>query len=138
MQLKKFWIIAVSLAVVIAQGYTPGEQWSSLTPSATFSCAATEFTSTFGIAVQTISTDCISANKRDLISQIGDGQIQVTAVPTKAGLVFVGESVDITTTLTRTSIITVRERATTTYVGYQASSFNKNPASILSLSLIHI
>lgn len=43
----------------------PSEPWSTLTPSATTSCGATEFTSFFGITVQTITTGSTTV-KRDV------------------------------------------------------------------------
>ncbi|QID86300.1 cik1 suppressing- protein [Saccharomyces pastorianus] len=128
MQLKRIALTAASLTAVSAHGYTPGEPWSTLTPSATVSCAATEFTSTFGIAVQTIAT--ASANvKRGVISQINDGQIQATAGPTLAS-----DSTEITTTLTRTSVITVVKGTIATNVVDSANSSSKSPTSTLAPS----
>ncbi|KOG98462.1 Cis3p DI49_2869 [Saccharomyces eubayanus] len=67
--------VAALSATASAEGYTPGEPWSTLTPTATMSCGATQYTSTFGIAVQAVSS---AKAKRDVISQIGDGQVQAT------------------------------------------------------------
>lgn len=68
---------AALASTVSADGYTPGEPYSTLTPTATYNCGATDYTSSFGIAVQTIG----SGNaKRDAISQIADGQVQATSV----------------------------------------------------------
>ncbi|SJM84690.1 probable Cell wall mannoprotein CIS3 [Zygosaccharomyces bailii] len=77
MQFKNAILVtAASLAsTVSADGYVVGEPWSTLTPSTTYKCGATDSTSTFGIAVQPINS---SVAKRDMISQIGDGQIQAT------------------------------------------------------------
>ncbi|CAI4045854.1 hypothetical protein SUVZ_11G0550 [Saccharomyces uvarum] len=128
MQLKRIALAAASLTAVSAQGYTPGEPWSTLTPSATVLCAATEFTSTFGIAVQTIATASTNA-KRGVISQINDGQVQATAGPALAS-----DNTEITTTLTRTSIITVKENSIATSVVGSANSSSKNPTSTLAPS----
>ena len=68
--------VAALSATASAEGYTPGEPWSTLTPTGSISCGAAQYTSTFGIAVQAIT----SKAKRDVISQITDGQIQATQV----------------------------------------------------------
>lgn len=88
----------VSLAsTVLADGYTPGEPWSTLTPSATLDCGISDYSSTFGIAVQAIKT----VKKRDVVSQITDGQIQATAAAT------VNESVESTITITKSTTTTL-------------------------------
>ncbi|CAI4061324.1 hypothetical protein N7582_001865 [Saccharomyces uvarum] len=88
--------VAALSATASAEGYTPGEPWSTLTPTATMSCGATQYTSTFGIAVQAVSS---SANaKRDVISQIGDGQVQATQASSAAS------SVATTTAATTSSV----------------------------------
>ena len=71
-----------SAATSSVKGYTPGEPWSTLTPSATLECGFTAYSSAFGIAVQPVASASASASKakRNVISQIGDGQIQATAV----------------------------------------------------------
>ncbi|KAL3230586.1 Cell wall mannoprotein CIS3 [Nakaseomyces bracarensis] len=73
MQFKNVAIAAAVASVAAAEGYTPGEPFSTLTPTGTFQCAQPTFSSTFGIAVKPISS---SVAKRDVISQIGDGQVQ--------------------------------------------------------------
>ncbi|EHN01500.1 Cis3p [Saccharomyces cerevisiae x Saccharomyces kudriavzevii VIN7] len=120
--------VAALLTTAYAQGYTPGEPWSTLTPTATISCAATEYISTFGIAIQTIANTSVKA-KRGLISQINDGQVQATAAPTASGSILASGSADITTTLTRTSIITVRQGATTTSSSIKKSTISSAIAS---------
>lgn len=91
----------------------PGEPWPTLTPSATTSCGATEFTSFFGITVQTITTGSTTV-KRDVFSQIVDGQIEIVAIPTKnsACTLISKKNTDITTTLIGTYIDTIKEGAT--------------------------
>ena len=86
------------------KGYTPGEPWSTLTPSGTMQCGHSVYTSSFGIAVQPISSSGVASKaKRDVISQIGDGQIQATnAQQTKA-----------TTTLAPTTVATSTKSSTT-------------------------
>ncbi|QHS74440.1 uncharacterized protein SPAR_K00570 [Saccharomyces paradoxus] len=131
MRFKHVDLIIASLSNVTAQWYTPGEPWSNSTPSATISCGTTDLTSAFGIAVKTIATASAEV-KRDLISQIADGQIQATAVPTNTASILISDNADITTTLTRTFIITVREGATATKVADWSGSSNKKPTSTLS------
>lgn len=80
MQFQKIALLsAAALAsTVSADGYTPGDEWSTLTPTATYSCGATEYPSSFGIAIQTVGSSS-SIAKRDAVSQIGDGQVQATS-----------------------------------------------------------
>ncbi|CCK69359.1 Cis3p KNAG_0C02480 [Huiozyma naganishii CBS 8797] len=82
MQFKSASLAALATATAVsAASYTAGEPYSTLTPTATHGCAATAYTQSFGIAVQPIS----SGNaKRDVISQITDGQIQAVATTTLA------------------------------------------------------
>ncbi|QLL31493.1 hypothetical protein HG536_0B03560 [Torulaspora globosa] len=77
MQLKNVALVSAACLAsnVCADGYTPGQEWSTLTPTATYKCGITEYASSFGLAVQTISS---SMAKRDAVSQIGDGQLQAT------------------------------------------------------------
>ncbi|CAB4256060.1 similar to Saccharomyces cerevisiae YJL158C CIS3 Mannose-containing glycoprotein constituent of the cell wall [Maudiozyma barnettii] len=88
MQFKNAALATVAVAATASaasssiKGYTPGEPWSTLTPSATLDCGFTAYTS-FGIAVQPVSSASASSKaKRNVISQIGDGQIQATATST--------------------------------------------------------
>ncbi|CDK29852.1 unnamed protein product [Kuraishia capsulata CBS 1993] len=62
----------------VAAAYIPTEPWSTLTPSATLVGGTTDWTSTFGIAVQSVT----SLAKRE-VTQIGDGQVQA-ATTTKS------------------------------------------------------
>ncbi|SSD62227.1 uncharacterized protein SCODWIG_03989 [Saccharomycodes ludwigii] len=87
MQYKKS-VITASLATLSAAAYVPGDNWSTLTPTATYSGAISNYASTFGIAVipittgsyASLATSTASVAKRDVqaVSQIGDGQIQAT------------------------------------------------------------
>ncbi|KAH3673678.1 hypothetical protein WICMUC_003581 [Wickerhamomyces mucosus] len=86
MQIKLLTSIAALLSIASA-AYVPSEPWSILTPdSPAPSGATTDYTKTFGIAIQQIATNSVSSSlsastavgKRDVISQIGDGQIQAT------------------------------------------------------------
>ncbi|GMM34817.1 heat shock protein [Saccharomycopsis crataegensis] len=77
----------VSLATIssVLAAYVPSEPWSTLTPSATLSGGTTDYDGTFGIAVVPItasSSASSSVAKRDVVSQIGDGQIQATTATT--------------------------------------------------------
>lgn len=74
MQIKNK-IYALSLGSVVIAAYAPSEPWTTLTPTATYKDAVTDYHTTFGIAVMPLSS---SKAKRDVISQIDDGQIQAT------------------------------------------------------------
>ncbi|KAH3667456.1 hypothetical protein OGAPHI_003105 [Ogataea philodendri] len=67
---------AALFAVGAAAAYVPSEPWSTLTPSATLSGGTTDYTSTFGIAIHKATGNAKA--KREVVSQIGDGQIQAT------------------------------------------------------------
>ncbi|CCD23051.1 uncharacterized protein NDAI_0B00170 [Naumovozyma dairenensis CBS 421] len=83
MQFNKIALAAtVAATTVSAEGYTPGNPWSTLTPTATYSCGVAQFTSSFGIAVKEIASTSAAKAKRDVVSQIGDGQIQAVATTT--------------------------------------------------------
>lgn len=57
----------------------PSDAWTTLTPTAQApSCAVTDYTKSFGIAISTITTEVNVKAKRELATQIGDGQIQET------------------------------------------------------------
>ena len=87
MQYKKT-LASAALATTALAAYVPSEPWSTLTPSATYKSGLTDYASTFGIAVEPIttgvnSTTTASKAKRDAVSQIGDGQIQATTATKK-------------------------------------------------------
>ncbi|KAG0670144.1 hypothetical protein C6P45_002787 [Maudiozyma exigua] len=87
MQYKKT-LASAALATTALAAYAPSEPWSTLTPSATYKSGLTDYASTFGIAVEPITTGITSSTttaskaKRDAVSQIGDGQIQATTKTT--------------------------------------------------------
>ena len=92
MQYKKT-LASAALATTALAAYVPSEPWSTLTPSATYKSGLTDYASTFGIAVEPITTGITSSSsssatttaskaKRDAVSQIGDGQIQATTKTT--------------------------------------------------------
>ncbi|CAI4034274.1 hypothetical protein SMKI_10G0590 [Saccharomyces mikatae IFO 1815] len=91
--------VAALSATASAEGYTPGEPWSTLTPTGSISCGAAQYTSTFGIAVQAIT----SKAKRDVISQITDGQIQATQVASVTASQVTDGQIQASTTATPTS-----------------------------------
>ena len=114
MQFKNVILAAAASAATASaatKGYTPGEPWSTLTPSGTMQCGYSVYTSSFGIAVQPISSSAVASKaKRDAISQIGDGQIQATDAP----------QTKVTTTLAPTTVTT--KASTTTSSTCKASS----------------
>ena len=133
MQYKKT-LASAALATTALAAYAPSEPWSTLTPSATYKSGLTDYASTFGIAVEPITTGITSSNtatskaKRDAVSQIGDGQIQAT---TKT-----------TTTLSKKTAAAVSQigdgqvQATTkaTTTGTASSSASKTSAAISNAS----
>ncbi|SMN22317.1 similar to Saccharomyces cerevisiae YKL163W PIR3 O-glycosylated covalently-bound cell wall protein required for cell wall stability [Maudiozyma saulgeensis] len=100
MQYKKT-LASAALATSAMAAYVPSEPWSTLTPSATYKSGLTSYASTFGIAVEPITTAingttyglssssasstsiATSKAKRDAVSQIADGQVQATTATTK-------------------------------------------------------
>lgn len=75
----KFSLSLLTLVSSAIAAYVPSEPWSTLTPDAAVpSCAVTEYTQSFGIAIHTITSAVNIKAKRGLASQIEDGQIQVT------------------------------------------------------------
>ncbi|CAI4587087.1 BFH_collapsed_G0032140.mRNA.1.CDS.1 [Saccharomyces cerevisiae] len=84
MQYKKS-LVASALVTTSLAAYAPKDPWSTLTPSATYKGGITDYSSTFGIAVEPIATTASSKAKRAAaVSQIGDGQIQATTKTTSA------------------------------------------------------
>ncbi|CAD6633655.1 BAG_1a_G0028030.mRNA.1.CDS.1 [Saccharomyces cerevisiae] len=114
--------VAALSATASAEGYTPGEPWSTLTPTGSISCGAAEYTTTFGIAVQAITS---SKAKRDVISQIGDGQVQATSAAAQA----TDSQVQASTTATPTSSEKISSSASKT------SSTNATSSSCATPSL---
>ncbi|CDR38492.1 CYFA0S02e02278g1_1 [Cyberlindnera fabianii] len=85
MQYRRSTLFAsASLVATSMAAYIPSEPWSTLTPdSPAPTGATTDYTKTFGIAVQPITTGTYASYataiaKREVVSQIGDGQIQAT------------------------------------------------------------
>ncbi|QHS74104.1 Cis3p [Saccharomyces paradoxus] len=117
--------VAALSATASAEGYTPGEPWSTLTPTGSISCGSPEYTATFGIAVQAIT----SKAKRDIISQIGDGQVQATQVSSAAAQATDGQ-VQASTTATPSSSEKASSSASKT-----VSTANPSSASCTSPSL---
>lgn len=75
----KFSLALLSIISTAIAAYVPSEPWSTLTPSATVtSCGVTDYSKSFGIAIATITTEVNIKAKREIISQIPDGQIQHT------------------------------------------------------------
>ena len=86
MQYRNLGVIALAGAATAA--YVPSEPWSTLTPSATLAGGKTDYTGSFGIAINPLATATPSASakldakklnrKNAAATQIGDGQIQAT------------------------------------------------------------
>lgn len=61
----------------------PSQAWTTLTPSGKGpSCAVSSYSKSFGIAISTITTEVNVKDKRDVATQIGDGQVQATTATT--------------------------------------------------------
>ena len=105
MQYKKPLVVSALAATSLA-AYAPKDPWSTLTPSATYKGGITDYSSTFGIAVEPIATTASSKAKRAAaISQIGDGQIQATTNTTVAPVSQITDGQIQATTLTSATII---------------------------------
>ncbi len=105
MQYKKSLVASALVATSLA-AYAPKDPWSTLTPSATYKGGITDYSSTFGIAVEPIATTASSKAKRAAaISQIGDGQIQATTNTTVAPVSQITDGQIQATTLTSATII---------------------------------
>ncbi|GME76104.1 unnamed protein product [Ambrosiozyma monospora] len=68
---------ALSLASHALAAYIPSEPWSTLTPEAK-PAGTTDYSGTFGIEILPITSTSSLKAKRDVVTQIGDGQIQAT------------------------------------------------------------
>ncbi|CAI4596294.1 AKH_1a_G0031110.mRNA.1.CDS.1 [Saccharomyces cerevisiae] len=91
MQYKKSLVASALVATSLA-AYAPKDPWSTLTPSATYKGGITDYSSTFGIAVEPIATTASSKAKRAAaVSQIGDGQIQATTKTKAAAVSQIGD-----------------------------------------------
>ncbi|KAG0670143.1 hypothetical protein C6P45_002786 [Maudiozyma exigua] len=110
MQYKKT-LASATLATAAMAAYVPSEPWSTLTPSATYKSGLTSYASSFGIAVEPITTaingttyglsssatssiSTASKAKRDAVSQIADGQIQATTATKKTTAAAVSQITD--------------------------------------------
>lgn len=95
--------------------YVPGNDWKTLTPSNTYQCGFTDFSSSFGVAVRTITlNDTSSAKaKRDLVAPTQAVDVVVGQVRAMASQsVFTSDGIVTTTTLTRTKTIVSTSVAT--------------------------
>ncbi|AJS48928.1 AFH_G0032300.mRNA.1.CDS.1 [Saccharomyces cerevisiae] len=105
MQYKKSLVASALVATSLA-AYAPKDPWSILTPSATYKGGITDYSSTFGIAVEPIATTASSKAKRAAaISQIGDGQIQATTKTTAAAVSQIGDGQIQATTKTKAAAV---------------------------------
>ncbi|CAI7194338.1 AVN_collapsed_G0031740.mRNA.1.CDS.1 [Saccharomyces cerevisiae] len=78
MQYKKPLVVSALAATSLA-AYAPKDPWSTLTPSATYKGGITDYSSSFGIAIEAVATSAssvASSKAKRAASQIGDGQVQ--------------------------------------------------------------
>ncbi|CAI4584343.1 ADM_collapsed_G0032730.mRNA.1.CDS.1 [Saccharomyces cerevisiae] len=78
MQYKKPLVVSALAATSLA-AYAPKDPWSTLTPSATYKGGITDYSSSFGIAIEAAATTTAAVSKKSTaaaVSQITDGQVQ--------------------------------------------------------------
>ncbi|KAG7877796.1 hypothetical protein KL905_001062 [Ogataea polymorpha] len=78
MQHKLSLIGSLGLALNGMAAYVPSEPWSTLTPEGSLAGTITDYSYTFGIAINPVTAEGGKKVKRDVVTQIGDGQIQAT------------------------------------------------------------
>jgi len=132
MQFKNTALATVAIAATASaasssiKGYTPGEPWSTLTPSATLKCGFSQYTSSFGIAVQEITSASASASaskaKRNAISQIGDGQIQATTAKNTKATTTLAPTTKPSSAITSKSVVSSSANSTKTSSTCNASA----------------
>lgn len=85
MRASTFTLASAGLIAQALAAYVPSEPWSTLTPEGSIAGAYTHYTKTFAISIDPIQTASASSlAKRDVITQIGDGQIQAPTATTQA------------------------------------------------------
>ncbi|CDK28385.1 unnamed protein product [Kuraishia capsulata CBS 1993] len=101
-------LCALGLSSSALAAYIPSEPWSTLTPKGDYAGTITDYSSTFGIAINPVATAAAKV-KRDAVSQIGDGQIQAdtTTKSTAAVVTQIGDGQIQATTSTKTSAAAV-------------------------------
>ncbi|CAI4888532.1 CLL_collapsed_G0032030.mRNA.1.CDS.1 [Saccharomyces cerevisiae] len=75
MQYKKPLVVSALAATSLA-AYAPKDPWSTLTPSATYKGGITDYSSSFGIAIEAVATIQAAKSTAAAASQISDGQVQ--------------------------------------------------------------
>ncbi|QFZ25741.1 putative cell wall mannoprotein [Clavispora lusitaniae] len=82
MKFQSVALVSILASLASSAPVSPSNTWSTLTPTATLPKSASAITSTsgtFALSIRTVSASVssgISVNKRDVISQISDGQVQ--------------------------------------------------------------
>ena len=106
MQYRNLGVFA--LAGSAAAAYVPSEPWSTLTPTATLASATTNYPSAFAISIDPLPTKASSSAlaKRDVVSQIGDGQIQATTKTEAPVVTQIGDGQIQATTKTQAPVVT--------------------------------
>ncbi|CAI5138527.1 BBT_HP_G0142800.mRNA.1.CDS.1 [Saccharomyces cerevisiae] len=99
MQYKKPLVVSALAATSLA-AYAPKDPWSTLTPSATYKGGITDYSSSFGIAIEAVATSASSisdgqvqatTSTKAAASQITDGQIQASKTTSGASQVSDGQ-----------------------------------------------
>lgn len=81
----QYSISVLALLTTAFAAYVPSEPWTDLKPESVFPSGTTDYSAKFGIQIVTISASAETrAAKRDVVNQIGDGQIQHQSVSVSA------------------------------------------------------
>ncbi|SMN19334.1 similar to Saccharomyces cerevisiae YKL163W PIR3 O-glycosylated covalently-bound cell wall protein required for cell wall stability [Maudiozyma saulgeensis] len=84
----KYCFTSLTFVTTVLAAYVPPEPWSTLIPTATYTGGLSYYTTSFGIAIASVNPIHVpySHHKRDIVSQIGDGQAQVRHVTKVAAI----------------------------------------------------
>ncbi|KAF3985980.1 hypothetical protein FT663_03363 [Candidozyma haemuli var. vulneris] len=81
----------LALASSVLAAYVPSEPWTDLKPEGLFPSGTTDYSAKFGIQIVTLSSTEAAAEtvaaKREVVNQIGDGQIQHQSATTTASVI---------------------------------------------------
>ncbi|KAG7887819.1 hypothetical protein KL905_003651 [Ogataea polymorpha] len=126
-------LAAISLASNAFAAYVGSTYWTTMTPSYTLDGALTSYSATFGIAVEPLETGStvsasLNVEKRQVVSQIGDGQIQATTDTEKE----TSKSSTSTAAAVVSQITDGQIQATTATTTSSSSSSKKTDAEVVS------
>ncbi|KAH3664035.1 hypothetical protein OGAPHI_004749 [Ogataea philodendri] len=99
---------SLGLAVNGLAAYVPSDPWTTLTPTGSLAGTVTDYSYTFGIAINPVTAEG-KKMKRDVVTQIGDGQIQATTATASSAAAVVtqiGDGQIQATTATSAAVVT--------------------------------